>query len=229
MDRRGAQAAGDAADRGLLRLRRRCSRCSAERSAGMAASSGRWSPSARWWCCLALGLAVENLAARDNALVPMIWLQAVAPGVICGWLLLGTAMARRRGRQPAEADLSGMTPPITLVDLHRPAVHRLGDRHAARAVRSGRAVRLHRTAAPLASKPDATFAPGGRDRRAAPALHRDADAAVRGPARRHAVLLAPDPFVRADRRARRRRFRLGVPHRSHALRAGCSACSPRPR
>ena len=26
-------------------------RCSAERSAGMAASSGRWSPSARWWRC----------------------------------------------------------------------------------------------------------------------------------------------------------------------------------
>jgi lipopolysaccharide export system permease protein len=38
---------------------------------------------------LALGLAVENLAARDNALVPLMWVQAVTPGVICGWLLLG--------------------------------------------------------------------------------------------------------------------------------------------
>lgn len=38
---------------------------------------------------LATGLAVENLAARDNALLPLIWLQALAPGVICCWVLLG--------------------------------------------------------------------------------------------------------------------------------------------
>ena len=42
---------------------------------------------------LALGLAMENLAARDNAMLPMIWLQTVAPGMICGWMLFGTAMA----------------------------------------------------------------------------------------------------------------------------------------
>ena len=29
----------------------RCSRCLAGRSAGMAASCGRWLPSPRWWCC----------------------------------------------------------------------------------------------------------------------------------------------------------------------------------
>jgi lipopolysaccharide export system permease protein len=38
---------------------------------------------------LATGLAVENLAARDNMLLPLIWLQALAPGVICCWVLFG--------------------------------------------------------------------------------------------------------------------------------------------
>jgi lipopolysaccharide export system permease protein len=38
---------------------------------------------------LALGLAFENLAARDNALLPLVWIQAVMPGIVCGWLLLG--------------------------------------------------------------------------------------------------------------------------------------------
>ncbi len=51
---------------------------------------------------LALGLAMENLAARDNAMLPMIWLQTVAPGMICGWMLLGPQWLPSR-RQPAEA------------------------------------------------------------------------------------------------------------------------------
>lgn len=38
---------------------------------------------------VALGLAVDNLAARDNALIPLMWAQAVLPGIVCGWLLLG--------------------------------------------------------------------------------------------------------------------------------------------
>ena len=38
---------------------------------------------------LALGFGVENLAARDNSLVPLMWMHAVVPGLICGWLLLG--------------------------------------------------------------------------------------------------------------------------------------------
>jgi len=37
---------------------------------------------------LAAGLAVDNLAARDNALIPLMWVQAALPGIICGWLLL---------------------------------------------------------------------------------------------------------------------------------------------
>jgi lipopolysaccharide export system permease protein len=38
---------------------------------------------------LAAGFAVQNLAAGDTAWLPLMWLQAVGPGVICGWLLLG--------------------------------------------------------------------------------------------------------------------------------------------
>ena len=38
---------------------------------------------------LALGLAVGNLAARQPALVPLIWVQAVLPVLVCGWLLFG--------------------------------------------------------------------------------------------------------------------------------------------
>jgi lipopolysaccharide export system permease protein len=38
---------------------------------------------------LAIGLAVTNLATRNNALIPLIWTQAVLPGIVCAWLLLG--------------------------------------------------------------------------------------------------------------------------------------------
>jgi lipopolysaccharide export system permease protein len=38
---------------------------------------------------LALGLAVDNLAARNNALIPLMWAQATLPGIVCAWLLLG--------------------------------------------------------------------------------------------------------------------------------------------
>ena len=52
---------------------------------------------------LAFGLAMENLAARDNALLPMIWLHAVAPGLICGWLLFGPQWRCNRAASPVEA------------------------------------------------------------------------------------------------------------------------------
>ena len=45
---------------------------------------------------LALGLAVGNLAARDSALVPLMWLHAIVPGLICLWLLLGPVLLPRR-------------------------------------------------------------------------------------------------------------------------------------
>jgi lipopolysaccharide export system permease protein len=38
---------------------------------------------------LALGLAIDNLAARHNALIPLMWVHAAAPGIVCAWLLLG--------------------------------------------------------------------------------------------------------------------------------------------
>jgi len=41
---------------------------------------------------LALGLAVGNLAARNSALVPLIWLHAVIPGLVCGWVLFAPAV-----------------------------------------------------------------------------------------------------------------------------------------
>jgi lipopolysaccharide export system permease protein len=54
---------------------------------------------------LAMGLAVGNLAARDNALLPLIWINAAAPGLICAWLLFARPPAWRRpaaGAVPAE-------------------------------------------------------------------------------------------------------------------------------
>jgi lipopolysaccharide export system permease protein len=41
---------------------------------------------------LALNLAVGSLAARDNTLVPLIWIEATLPGIVCFWLLLGPQM-----------------------------------------------------------------------------------------------------------------------------------------
>jgi lipopolysaccharide export system permease protein len=52
---------------------------------------------------LAFGLAIENLAARDNAMLPMIWLHAATPGVICGWLLFGPQWPALRRRSVAVA------------------------------------------------------------------------------------------------------------------------------
>jgi lipopolysaccharide export system permease protein len=51
---------------------------------------------------LALGLAFGSLAARDNSLLFLMWLHAVAPGVVCAWLLLGPPI-RVFQTQPAEA------------------------------------------------------------------------------------------------------------------------------
>jgi lipopolysaccharide export system permease protein len=55
---------------------------------------------------LALGLAVDNLAARNNALIPLMWVHAAAPGVVCAWLLLGPkllpAWPRRRVRAASD-------------------------------------------------------------------------------------------------------------------------------
>lgn len=41
---------------------------------------------------LALGLAVANLATRDPHLLPLIWVQALLPGLVSSWLLFGPQM-----------------------------------------------------------------------------------------------------------------------------------------
>ena len=48
---------------------------------------------------LALGLAIVNLAQRHPALLPLLWVQAIGPGLVCLWLLL------RGQRRPAPIEL----------------------------------------------------------------------------------------------------------------------------
>jgi len=56
---------------------------------------------------LALGLATANLAARQTDLIPLIWLHATLPGIVCGWLLLGPqALAGWRAAPRPVAGLS---------------------------------------------------------------------------------------------------------------------------
>ncbi len=38
---------------------------------------------------VASGLAINNLAARQPVLLPLIWLHATLPGLLCGWVLFG--------------------------------------------------------------------------------------------------------------------------------------------
>ncbi len=47
---------------------------------------------------LALGLAVNNIAARQNIAIPLIWLHAVLPAIICAWILFRPT--RRTGTAP---------------------------------------------------------------------------------------------------------------------------------
>jgi lipopolysaccharide export system permease protein len=46
---------------------------------------------------VALGVTVQNLAAREAALVPLIWVHAVAPGLVALWLLLAPSIVAGRG------------------------------------------------------------------------------------------------------------------------------------
>ena len=52
---------------------------------------------------LALGLAIDNIAARDNALIPLIWVHAILPGVVCAWLLLVPPLMPSRRRPLSHA------------------------------------------------------------------------------------------------------------------------------
>jgi lipopolysaccharide export system permease protein len=49
---------------------------------------------------LAAQLALYNLAARAPALLPLVWVQAIAPGVIAAWALFGRRPERRRRVRP---------------------------------------------------------------------------------------------------------------------------------
>jgi lipopolysaccharide export system permease protein len=53
---------------------------------------------------LALELAVQNMSARNNALLPLVWIEAVLPGVICGGLLLGPQLLASFRIAPAAAE-----------------------------------------------------------------------------------------------------------------------------
>jgi lipopolysaccharide export system permease protein len=52
---------------------------------------------------LALGLAFGTLAARDNSLLPLMWLHATVPGMICAWMLFGPRL-RLFSTQLSEAE-----------------------------------------------------------------------------------------------------------------------------
>jgi lipopolysaccharide export system permease protein len=56
---------------------------------------------------LAFGLSFGSLAARDNHLIVLLWIHAIAPGVVCLWLLLTPSIQwfplRTNRAQPAEA------------------------------------------------------------------------------------------------------------------------------
>ena len=45
---------------------------------------------------LALGLAIGNLAARQLDLVPLIYVHATVPGLLCAWRLFGPEVLSRR-------------------------------------------------------------------------------------------------------------------------------------
>jgi lipopolysaccharide export system permease protein len=52
---------------------------------------------------LAIGLTIGNLATRDNTFVWLIWLHAVAPGMIAGWWLIGAPGLPRPRHRPVPA------------------------------------------------------------------------------------------------------------------------------
>jgi lipopolysaccharide export system permease protein len=60
---------------------------------------------------VALGLSVNNLASRNSVFIPLIWIQAILPGVIAGWLLLRPERIRvpryAPGATPAAASQAG--------------------------------------------------------------------------------------------------------------------------
>lgn len=59
---------------------------------------------------LALGLAIEDLAARHNALISLMWVQAALPGIICAWLLLGPRLIATGRKTPLPLAAQSLPP-----------------------------------------------------------------------------------------------------------------------
>jgi lipopolysaccharide export system permease protein len=53
---------------------------------------------------LALSLGIGNLAARDMLLIPLIWVEAGAPAVICAWILFGRGLMFELGQRSLQTD-----------------------------------------------------------------------------------------------------------------------------
>jgi lipopolysaccharide export system permease protein len=51
---------------------------------------------------VAIGLTADGLAARDNALIPLIWLRTLLPGIICAVILFVPIQWQRRGSAASE-------------------------------------------------------------------------------------------------------------------------------
>jgi lipopolysaccharide export system permease protein len=49
---------------------------------------------------VALGLTIDGLAARDNALIPLIWLRALVPAIVCALILFAPWKWPKRASAP---------------------------------------------------------------------------------------------------------------------------------
>ncbi len=58
---------------------------------------------------VAIGLTVDGLAARDNTLLPLIWLRTVAPGVVCAIVLFVPVRWKRRRVSTASPPVGAAT------------------------------------------------------------------------------------------------------------------------
>lgn len=52
---------------------------------------------------LAVGLIANSAAARSNALIPLVWIHAILPGLASAWVLSGMPGWRRSSRIPPRA------------------------------------------------------------------------------------------------------------------------------
>ncbi len=87
---------------------------------------------------VALGLSVGNMAARNSAFLPLVWIHAILPGVIAAWLLFrppahpraGSGADRGRRHTEPEREAEPVFLSRILADLYQPPVHDFGGRRA---------------------------------------------------------------------------------------------------